>query len=91
MFGPSGKKAYTESVLAILRSAGCMKNKPPRYFRRLHESENQIKPDVTYFCPTQDTDYLNDRDVRTYAQVARTPAYAVVTANRFTPLYQENY
>ena len=91
MVGPSGKKAYTESVLCIMRSAGHMKNDPPRYFRRFHESVSQTKPEVTYFCPTQDTDYLNDRDVRTYAQVVRSPAYTVPTANRFSPLYQENY
>ena len=91
MVGPSGKKAYTESVLCIIRSAGHVKNNPPRYFRRFHESVSQTKPEVTYFCPTQDTDYLNDRDVRTYAQVVRSPAYTVPTANRFSPLYQENY
>ena len=91
MVGPSGKKAYTESVLCIIRSAGHVKNNPPRYFRRFHESVSQTKPEVTYFCPTQDTDYLNDRDVRTYAQVVRSPSYTVPTANRFSPLSQENY
>ena len=68
MYGPSGKKAYTESVLCILRTAGHIKNSPPRYYRRFHGSASQTKPDVTYFCPTQDTDYLNDRDFSLLSQ-----------------------
>ena len=32
MYGPSGMKAYTASVLSILSSAQLVKNTPPRYY-----------------------------------------------------------
>ena len=95
MYGPSGRKAYTESVLSIIREAELIKSPPPNYFRRYHSvSENQTKPDTQerYTCPTQDTDWQNDRDVRKKKNNNLKPKqntnsayeYAVPTANRFT-------
>ena len=95
MYWPSGRKAYTESVLSIIREAELIKSPPPNYFRRYHSvSENLTKPDTQerYTCPTQDTDWQNDRDVRKKKNNNLKPKqntnsayeYAVPTANRFT-------
>ena len=35
MYGPSGQKAYTASVMKILRSAQLVKNSPPKYYDEL--------------------------------------------------------
>ena len=91
MHGPSGKKAYTESVLNILRTSGLIKCSPPRYFRTFHQEAMKSKIENNYHCPTQDTDYLNDKDVRSYAQAVKGPVYSVPTSNRFSRFSQENY
>ena len=67
LYGVSGRKAYTESVLNILRKAGLIKTSPPPYYRRYHNLVTQSNQDTLnseYVCPTQDTDWLNDRDTR---------------------------
>ena len=91
MYGPSGKKAYTESVLNIVRNSGLMKCSPPKYFRRFHQEAIRSKLENNYQCPTQDTDYLNDKDVRSHAQAVKGPVYSVSTSNRFSRFSQENY
>ena len=92
MYGASGQKSYTESVLRILRHANLIKKNPPKYFRSFHQEMNQSKIENNYYCPTQETDYLNDKDVRrSYAQVVKTSGYSVPTYNRFSGLSQENY
>ena len=101
MYGPSGKKAYTESVLEILRQNGLIKNSPPKYFRRYHKTGDNTKysADTEYFCPTQDTDWMNDRDIRYKQKANRTYKtsqyhniqYTVPTSNRFASLNQGNY
>ena len=53
---------------------------------------NQLRVENNYYCPTQETDYLNDKDVRrSYAQVVKRPSYRVPTYNRFSVFSQENY
>ena len=92
LHGPAGKKAFTESVLLILRKAGHIKSPPPKYFRRFHKVHSlpSTKQD-TYHCPTQDTDYKYDRDIRNNEQTSHTEyQYAVPTANRFNSFNQEN-
>ena len=92
MYGASGQKSYTESVLKILSNAKIIKKNPPKYFRRFHQEMNQSKLENDYHCPTQEPDYLNDKDVRrSYAQVVKTSNYRVPTYNRFSGLSQENY
>ena len=91
MYGPSGKKSYTESVLNIIRGAGHIRISPPSYLRRFHRAVNQTKPGDKYYCSTQDTDYLKDKDIRTDANVTKANVYTVPTANRFSTLNQENY
>ena len=91
MFGPSGRKSYTESVLNIIKNTGNIQNSPPKYFRRFHLAADQNKPRDKYHCPTQDTDHLKDNDVRSYANVTQSNVYTVPTANRFSTLNQENY
>ena len=88
MYGPAGKKAYTESVLSIIRDAGYIKYPPPQYFLRFHKSENQTKPE--YVCPTQETDYMNDKDIRGNKKANHNSQYAVPTNNRFNIFNQKN-
>ena len=91
MYGASGQKAYTESVLKILRNANLIQKNPPKYFRSFHEEMNKSKLENNYFCPTQETDYLNDKDVRrNNFQAVKTSGYTVPTYNRFSGLSQEN-
>ena len=65
-YGSSGRKAYTESVLNILRSIGNMLFSPPNYFRRYHNTESQTKPSnqSNLTCPTQESDWMNDQNIR---------------------------
>ena len=101
MLGPSGRKAYTESVLMILHNAGHIRAPPPSYYRRYHDIKT-TKPPVSYkitkpslsqdeyICPTQDTDYLNDRDIRIQKQHYQS-RYTIPTSNRFSQFNQGNY
>ena len=41
LFGSSGRKAYTESVMMILRETDSIKKAPPTYFRRYHLTSPQ--------------------------------------------------
>ena len=90
LYGPSGRKAYTESVLMILRSAGLIKTPPPSYFHRYHDDKINNARQDKYYCPTQDTDYLNDRDIRVKNYQSRYQ-YSIPTTNRFSHLSQGNY
>ena len=92
MYGPSGRKSYTESVLRIIRNAGHIKSPPPLYFRSYHKTGEQATSPAqdAYTWPTQDTDWKNDRDTR-YSQNSN-PAfqYTVPTYNRFNTFNQKN-
>ena len=92
MYGPSGQKAYTESVLKILRDVGFVRYDPPKYFHAYHEKQEQAEAELStqdrFICPTQEVDYLRDRDVRrtqTYHH------YSVSTSNRFNVFNQKNW
>ena len=80
MYGPSGRKAYTGSVLNILRDAWFVRNNPPRYFHEYYGKQTTNTQENDYVCPTQETDYLRDRDLR-HKQASHN--YAVPTSNRF--------
>ena len=54
----------------------------------MYEEMNKSKLENNYFCPTQETDYLNDKDVRRTS--TKTSGYTVPTHNRFSGLSQEN-
>ena len=91
MYGPSGKKAYTESVLNILRIADLIKSPPPPCYRRYHKMViNKPPTQDKYECPTQDTDWKNDRDIRYKMKPNQVFQYAVPTTNRFNYLSQGN-
>ena len=92
MFGQSDRKAYTESVLRIIRDAGHIKSPPPSYFRRYHKTEDEAKPTTQgrYNCPTQDTDWKNDQDVRHKIKGKTIFKSTVPTSNRFSSMNQEN-
>ena len=51
LFGSSGIKAYTESVLMVLREAGVTKKSPHPYFHRYHLSNT--RHENVYSIPTQ--------------------------------------
>ena len=90
MYGPSGKKAYTESVLKIIRDTGYIKNPPPCYFRRFHKTDDQTQT-TEYLCPTQETDYQNDKDIRhNNKKASYAPQYIVPTSNRFNSFSSKN-
>ena len=103
LYGPSGKKSYTESVLRIVKEAGHIMSTPPSYFRMYHKTEDQTKPytQAEYNCPTQDTDWEYDQDIRNsnkanpsdqYKQNGNSDAqYNVPTYNRYDTLNQGNY
>ena len=90
MYGTSGRKAYTESVLRIVRDAGLISCSPPTYFRRFHMTQNQANPSSheQYFCPTLETDWMNYKDIR--ARQTSSFKYNVPTFNRFNLLNQKN-
>ena len=93
LYGVSGKKAYTESVLNILRKAGLIKTSPPPYYRRYHklvELSNQSTLQPEYVCPTQDVDWMNDRDTRYSRKAQPVPQFKIPTFNRFSSLSQGN-
>ena len=89
MYGVSGRKAYTESVLKIVRDAGLINSPPPIYFRRFHMAGKHANPshDEKYNCPTEETDWMNDKDIRGRKTAFK---YAVPTSNRFAQLNQKN-
>ena len=74
MYGPSGRKAYTESLLFILRQAGLLKKSPPQYFRRYHSVSEGIQ--------------ITENEI--YAAESHSRTYSVPTANRFNVLGQGN-
>ena len=51
----------------ILRDTGLVLSNPTRFFRRYHQARGHAEYSAetnSYICPTQDTDWLYDRDVR---------------------------
>ena len=87
-------------ILVNLKDSEMIKRSPASYFRRFHCS--QAKPStikgsvqkaksfqkIVYTCPTQETDYLNDKDIRKNRSKYD---YSVPTYNRFSCFNQENY
>ena len=89
MYGSSGKKAYNESVLEIIREANLIQKSPPAYFRRFHKSDSKTKSSAqnNYTCPTQDTDWMNDVDIR--KRIPNKKSF-LPTYNRFSSLSSLN-
>ena len=73
MYGPSGQKAYTGSVMKILNAAQLVKNSPPKYY---DEYDHLACPQARYQTRKQRN---IDRSNNSYQ-------YAVPTHNRFTQL-----
>ena len=59
LFGSSGRKAYTESVLMILRESDSIKKAPHTYFRRYHSNSPQK---YDYLIPTQNKFAVLDQE-----------------------------
>ena len=76
MLGCSGKKAYTESVLNILREAQLIKSNPPSYFRRFHQTSRSVNS--------------NKNDSSCFSNTPLNKVYNVPTLNRFSVLQQGN-
>ena len=75
LFGPSGSKAYTESILIALRDAGLVKKSPPNYF---HYYYSVPKTSERFTCCPGKNHARNDKDIR--------GKYSVPVYNRFSAL-----
>ena len=69
-----------------------MMSSPPNYFRRYHNTESQTKPSnqSNLTCPTQESDWMNDQDIRYKKNVNVQFQYPVPTFNRFNIFNQKN-
>ena len=76
MYGPSGRKAYTESLMCILKDAGLVKRPPPTYFHMYSKSlsRQNLTPERSSF--PENTMVPN--------------TYTITTSNRFDVLSQGN-
>ena len=85
MFGPSGLKAYTSSVLQILRSAKLVKVNPPKYYDEHRTCEQaryqarQQKRRDDYYTKTNRLGRVQNNGGDDYL-------YQVPTSNRFATL-----
>ena len=75
MFGPSGQKAYTASVMRILNSAQLVRVNPPKYYDQFDKQYNS----------TTNQENTNRRK-NTVNSGHRFNQYSVPTHNRFTKL-----
>ena len=81
MMGVSGLKAYTESVLSIIRDADLIRSPPPSYFRRYHSKpRDHTKPSA------QGQSTMSDRDIRNNKKgmPKQNTRYSVPTSTSFT-------
>ena len=74
LYGPSGMKAYTQSVLSILSSAQLVVKTPPRYYDQFPHA----------MCPQ--ARYQAAQKARTDRQKTRATQYSVATQNRYSAL-----
>ena len=88
MFGPSGMKAYTNSVLSILASAQLVLSVPPKYYDQF---EHMKCPQARY--QARQTRYQGRQNNKVQADSKY--EYSVPTYNKFAKLaglsYQGNY
>ena len=78
MYGPSGQKAYTNSVMKILSSAQLVVSTPPKYYE---EYDHQRCAQARYQARQRHSS-RQDKKVENMKQYQ----YTVPTRNRFTQL-----
>ena len=82
MYGPSGQKAYTASVVKILNSAQLVQYTPPKYYDEL---DHQSCPQARYQTRQKIYQVRQNNDTRGKSTDS-TYRYTVPTHNRFTQL-----
>ena len=80
MYGPSGPKAYTNSVMKILSSAQLVVSIPPKYH---DEYDHQNCPQARYQAGRR---YSNRQGKKSVDSGDNVYQYSVPTRNRFTQL-----
>ena len=80
MYGPSGLKAYTASVLQILRSANLVTVEPPKYYEAYYDDHTNCEQ--ARYKARQ----LNRRNNMTAQSKKVYYEYEVPTSNRFATL-----
>ena len=95
LYGPSGIKAYTTSVLSILNSAQLVRTQPPKYYDQF---EHMKCPQARYQARqsrSQGRQYNKVQAVKVVKNITSNYEYSVPTYNRFARLddqsYQGNY
>ena len=96
MYGPSGMKAYTASVVNILRTAQLVKQNPPKY---LEDGKHKICRQARYQAKQKYGQRSHNRHnqapvVERFGDSDTEPNYAVPTHNRFSTLgdyFPKNY
>ena len=91
MYGPSGEKAYTASLLNILSSAQLVKTIPPKYYDEYnHRSCNQARYMMKQKNRTQNKNNQNNKDISNSTNSGNTNSgnyqYTVPTNNRYAQL-----
>ena len=99
MYGPSGKKAYTESVMKILNSAQLVKTTPPKYYEEFYHKncrqtryQSKQKSQFQAHKQNQNTNFQSKTKTKTRPEQAY--QYVIPTRNRFTTLgdyFPKNY
>ena len=88
MYGPSGIKAYTSSVLQILRSANLVTVEPPKYYEVYdeHKTCEQARYQARQFNRRNELHTKSNRLSRVYNSKKVDYEYEVPTSNRFATL-----
>ena len=96
LYGPSGKKAYTNSVLSILYSAQLVLTQPPKYYDQIeHMNCPQARYQAGQTRPQGRQQYNKVQAIKKTKYSAGNYEYSVPTYNKFAKLgvqgYQGNY
>ena len=91
LYGPSGMKAYTNSVLRILNSAQLVHTMPPKYYDQF---QHKKCPQARY--QMRQTNYQARQQIKVQAEYKYKPRsvnyeYSVPTYNKFARLAVQNY
>ena len=84
MYGPSGQKAYTDSVLKILSSAQLVRVNPPKYEKYDHQTCSQVRYQAKHMDRRNQT--KTKKNNLNSSNTGGDYQYAVPTQNRYTTL-----
>jgi hypothetical protein len=88
LYGPSGQKAYTESVMKILSSAQLVKASPPKYYDEYdHQTCSQARYQTKHGERRRQTKTKNNsQNSLNSSNTGRDYQYAIPTQNRYATL-----